>query len=145
MSCLEKMLPTSSILEEVSKLEAVKKIQVSVNSSIKYGAMVGIATVVSGILAGPVGITAGGILSSCVAGLMSQGEFKSVTYILLYETSPQEKEKLAQLIREQLNSKNINTMRDFILNIQNSVELQMLIVQLITGFVTNYLHRTVKQ
>lgn len=145
MNNLKQTLPTSFILQEVSKLEAVKKMKASVNSSIKYGVLVGLATTVSGILAGPVGLAAGGIISGCAACLASQGEFKSVVYILLYETSPQEKETLAKLIRDQLNLKNINTISKFIHTIENSTELQMILVELITGFVTYNLHRVVKQ
>lgn len=145
MSYSKEMFPTSSILEEVSKLEAVKKIQVSVQSSVKYGAIVGASTIISGILAGPVGIAVGGVISSCVAGLMSQGEFKSVIHVLLHETTPEEKEKLAELIRELFHPRHISTMRDFIFNLRNNAQFQTLIVQLIITFVTADLHRTVRQ
>lgn len=53
------MLSTDSVIEEVSKLDSVKRMRASINTAIKYGSMVGAITMVSGILGGPVGFAAG--------------------------------------------------------------------------------------
>lgn len=75
----------------------------------------------------------GGIVSSFALGFMLQGELKSVPYILLYETTPKQREKLAKLIIQLLKSKPA-TIRDFIYDIENNTQLQQTIIQVLTAF-----------
>lgn len=51
---------TNNLLEEVLKLDVVKNLKVSVQSSVKYGTIVGLSTIAGGILGGPIGLSAGG-------------------------------------------------------------------------------------
>ena len=108
------MLSTNSVIEEISKLQSVKRMRASVNTAIKYGTMVGAITITSGILGGPVGFAVGGMISSCALGFMSQGELKSVPHILLYETTPEQREKLAKLLMQTCKIKTHNNSRLYI-------------------------------
>nr|XP_034180187.1 protein C19orf12 homolog [Osmia lignaria] len=127
------MLSTNSVIEEISKLQCVKRMRASVNTAIKYGTMVGAITITSGILGGPVGLAVGGMISSCALGFMSQGELKSVPDILLYDTTPEQREKLAKLIMQLVKSKP-TTICDFIYDIGNDTQLQQTIIQVLTAF-----------
>ena len=132
------MLSTNSVIEEISKLQSVKRMRASVNTAIKYGTMVGAITITSGILGGPVGFAVGGMISSCALGFMSQGELKSVPHILLYETTPEQREKLAKLLMQLVKSKP-TTIRDFIYDIGNDTQLQQTIIQVLTAFLVTEL------
>ena len=126
-------MSTNSVIEEISKLQSVKRMRASVNTSIRYGTMVGAITITSGILGGPVGFAVGGMISSCALGFMSQGKLKSVPHILLYETTSEQREKLAKLIMQLVKSKP-TTIRDFIYDIGNDTQLQQTIIQVLTAF-----------
>ena len=123
------------LFEEIINLKSVQQMKASVSSAIKYGAIVGGTTIISGILGGPMGLTAGGVISSCVAGFMSRGTLRSVPYILS-ETSPKEREKLTQLVRDLLISKHIYTLRDFVLSINSNEQLIEAIIQIIIMFLS---------
>ena len=101
-------LSADRLFEEIINLKSVQQMKGSVKSTIKYGAIVGATTMISGILGGPMGLTAGGVISSCVAGYMSRETLQSVPGILC-ETTPKEREKLMQLVRDLLISKHIYT------------------------------------
>ncbi|XP_053986349.1 protein C19orf12 homolog isoform X2 [Hylaeus volcanicus] len=94
------------LLEEILNLQAVKEMKFTTTSSIKYGTIVGAATIVSGVLGGPVGLTVGGIVSSCIAGYVCQ-EYESVPYILLCKATPAERQKLLKVILNYLRKHNV--------------------------------------
>ena len=128
-------LSADRLFEEIINLKSVQQMKASVSSAIKYGAIVGATTIISGILGGPMGLTAGGVISSCVAGYMSRETLQSVPYILC-ETTPKEREKLMQLVRDLLISKHIYTLRDFILSINSNEQLIEAIIQIIIMFLS---------
>ncbi|KZC12072.1 hypothetical protein WN55_03153 [Dufourea novaeangliae] len=129
-------LSEENVLQEVIKLDCVKKMKVSIHSSVKYGALVGVATAASGILGGPIGLAIGGAVSSCLAGYATHGQYKSVPYILLYETTSEAWKKLSKAILKFLNTKNIIRVREFLFSTRTSEQLVQEIVQLIAMFLT---------
>lgn len=137
-------IPTNDLLTEVLKLEAVQQMKASVRSAIKYGSIVGVSSIIGGILGGSKGLTIGGLVSSCVAGYMSEGNLKSVPYIICNETTPEQREKLAQLIINLLSSKHITTLRNFILSAHTSEDLVAAIVQILIMFLSSELGMSVK-
>ncbi|XP_076246943.1 protein Nazo [Calliopsis andreniformis] len=139
-------LSTTALFEEIVTLEAVQRMQVSVKSAVKYGTLIGTATIVSGILGGPVGLAVGGVVSSCVAGYASRNTLQSVPYILLHKTSPQQRKELTEKICDLFKSRhiNINTIYDFILAIKNNGQLEEAIIQILIMFLTSEMGLNVK-
>lgn len=83
----------------------------------------------------------GGILSSIISAVVGYHEFKSVPYIILYEATPEQREKLAILIMKYLTSRNIWTLGDLLYF--NKEELAVGIIPIITKFLSNYMHHSV--
>ncbi|XP_043788163.1 protein C19orf12 homolog [Apis laboriosa] len=136
---------TNNLLEEVLKLDVVKNLKVSVQSSVKYGTIVGLSTIAGGIVGGPIGLSVGGILSSLIATWVAQNEFKSVPYIVWNETTPEQRRKLAKLIIDFLNSKHIKKLKDFVFSIPNDTSLQEGLIQILISFLFSELNMYVKQ
>ena len=129
-------LSKGRLFEEIINLEPVKKMKASVDSAIKYGTIVGAATIISGIFGGPRGLAAGGIISSCVAGYMSRETLKSVPDILRYDTTPEQREKLVQLVRDVLSKNGIHELCDFILSTKSNEGIRETIIQIVIMFLT---------
>ncbi|XP_076277303.1 protein C19orf12 homolog [Lasioglossum baleicum] len=130
-------LNPDNLLNEVLKLDCVKKLKVSVENSVKYGTLVGAATVMSGLLFGPRGLVIGGVLSSCAASYASSGEFKSVPHIILYETTPEERKELAGKLWKLVTTRNIKTLQKFIYLIQTNKGFLETVVQVLTMFLSS--------
>lgn len=129
-------LPTEKLLGTVAKMPAIKKIKLTVATSLKCGAMVGSVTAISGILGGPIGLALGGLVSSGIAAYMNSGDLTSVPYILLYETTNEEKEELGRLLRSCLNSHHIHYMYEFIDAIGNNRTIEAAVVEVVTTFLS---------
>ncbi|XP_076757711.1 uncharacterized protein LOC143427444 [Xylocopa sonorina] len=127
---------TDELLHEVTKLDAVQRMKASARSTLKCGAIVGASTIIGGILGGRVGLTLGGIASSLIVGYAAPEDLQSVPYIIIYETTPEQRTKLATKIIELLKTKYITQLRDFILAADN-VELQAAIVQILIMFLNS--------
>lgn len=87
----------------------------------------------------------GGTVSSVIATYVAQNEFKSVPYIIWNETTPEQRKKLAELIINFLNSKNIKKLTDFVLSIPNNISLQEGLIQILIFFLSSELNMYVKQ
>ncbi|CAL7941740.1 unnamed protein product [Xylocopa violacea] len=132
--------PTNDLLKEVSKLDSVQQMKASVQSAIKCGMLVGASTILGGILGGRVGLTIGGVVSSCLAGYAAHENLQSVPYIICYETTPEQRKKLADMIINLLTSRHITTLRDFILSVRNNKELEDAIIQILIMFLSTELN-----
>lgn len=78
----------------------------------------------------------GGIISSCVAGYMSRETLKSVPDILCYDTTPEQREKLMQLISDVLIKNRIYKLCDFIQSIRTRKQLTENIIQIVIKFLS---------
>lgn len=83
----------------------------------------------------------GGIASSIISAAVGCNEFKSVPYIILYEATPEQREKLAILINKFLNARNIWTLRGLLRS--NKEELALGIIPIIIKFLTEQMHYSV--
>ncbi|XP_076303326.1 protein C19orf12 homolog [Lasioglossum baleicum] len=126
-----------SLLKEVVKLDCVNQLKVSVANSLKYGSLVGVATVMSGIAGGPIGLAIGGAMSGCIAGYVSYGKYKSVPSILLNETTPEQRNKLSEELFKVVNAKNINTIKEFVFAMNSNKEFTQVIIQLLIMFLSS--------
>ncbi|XP_043598971.1 protein C19orf12 homolog isoform X2 [Bombus pyrosoma] len=133
--------PTDELLREVLQYPAVKNIKVTVNSCAKYAAIVGGSTFLGGIIAGPLGLALGGVASSIISAAVGCNEFKSAPHIILYETTPVQREKLALLIVKFLNLKHIWTLRDLLCF--SKEELALGIIPIIVKFLTDDMHYSI--
>ncbi|XP_060827584.1 protein C19orf12 homolog [Bombus pascuorum] len=133
--------PTDELLKEVLQYPAVQDMKVTAKSCGKYAIIVGGSTFLGGIIAGPVGLAVGGIVSSIISAAVGSNEFKSVPYIILYETTSVQREKLALLIVKFLNSRCIWTLRDLLCF--NKEELALGIIPIIVKFLTDDMHYSI--
>lgn len=76
-----------------------------------------------------------GTVASAISAFFGYHEIKSVPYIILYETTPEQREKLALSIVKYLNLKNIWSLRDLLY--YNKEELALGITSIIVKFVTH--------
>ncbi|XP_026673735.1 protein C19orf12 homolog [Ceratina calcarata] len=136
--------PTDDVLKEVSKLEPVQKMRASVQSAVKYGAMIGASAIAGGIIAGPVGLAVGGIVSSCLAGKASCGQLQSVPYIIMNELTHEQRRELAGRITNLLESQHVTTIRDIVLSASSNADLQAAIVQILIMFLSSELGMCIK-
>lgn len=83
----------------------------------------------------------GGITSSIISAVVGCDEFESVPHIILYKTTPVQREKLALLIVKFLNLKHIWTLRDFLCS--NKEELALGIIPIIVKFLTDDMHYSI--
>ncbi|XP_031846269.1 protein Nazo [Nomia melanderi] len=136
-------LTQENVLTELSNLDCVKQLKINSSTALKYGMVVGLATAACGVLAGPVGLTIGGVVSSCVVGYKSNGKFKSAIHILLYETTPEQKRKLHKEIMKYLNIRHIKTIYDFVRSMTTNQEVMNAVINIIIMFITSELHYNV--
>lgn len=63
------------VLQVVTELKEVQGMRVTINESGKWAAITGAGVFVGGLLLGPVGIAAGGIVGGCIGAMNSRGKF----------------------------------------------------------------------
>ncbi|XP_012278065.1 protein C19orf12 homolog isoform X2 [Orussus abietinus] len=126
-------IPTESLLCEVCKLLDHQNIKVSVYESTKAGIITGVATVVGGLLIGPTGLILGGVVSFVMASI-NQGKFRSVADIIKNDLSSDEKEKLAEALRNCLTIRNIVTLQALINNLQSDDALERILEVVVKEF-----------
>lgn len=83
----------------------------------------------------------GGTASSIISAAVGCNEFKSVPHIILYETTPEQRDKLALLIFKFLDLRNIWTLRDFLYF--NNEQLALWIIPIIVKFLTDDMHYSI--
>ncbi|XP_012171321.1 protein C19orf12 isoform X2 [Bombus terrestris] len=109
--------------------------KVTVSSCGKYAVIIGGSAFLGGLIGGPIGLAVVGTVVSALSAFFGYHEIKSVPYIILYETTPEQREKLALSIVKYLNLKNIWSLRDLLY--YNKEELALGITSIIVKFVTH--------
>ncbi|XP_003400428.1 protein C19orf12 isoform X1 [Bombus terrestris] len=127
--------PTDELLKEVLQYPAVQSMKVTVSSCGKYAVIIGGSAFLGGLIGGPIGLAVVGTVVSALSAFFGYHEIKSVPYIILYETTPEQREKLALSIVKYLNLKNIWSLRDLLY--YNKEELALGITSIIVKFVTH--------
>ena len=127
--------PTDELLKEVLQYPAVQSMKVTVSSCGKYAVIIGGSAFLGGLIGGPIGLAVVGTVASAISAFFGYHEIKSVPYIILYETTPEQREKLALSIVKYLNLKNIWSLRDLLY--YNKEELALGITSIIVKFVTH--------
>ncbi|XP_050592446.1 protein C19orf12-like isoform X2 [Bombus affinis] len=109
--------------------------KVTVSSCGKYAVIIGGSAFLGGLIGGPIGLAVVGTVASAISAFFGYHKIKSVPYIILYETTPEQREKLALSIVKYLNLKNIWSLRDLLY--YNKEELALGITSIIVKFVTH--------
>jgi len=89
------MLEIEPVIDLFATLAEEEKLQVAVTNSLLGGLVAGTATVLGGLLMGPVGLAVGGTVGGTVSYLRSRNKFISVGEILM-NMDPKLKERLYQ-------------------------------------------------
>jgi len=89
------MLEIEPVIDLMATLAEEEKLQVAVTNSLLGGLVAGTATVLGGLLMGPVGLAVGGTVGGTVSYLRSRNKFISVAEILI-NMDPKLKERLYQ-------------------------------------------------
>ncbi|XP_050292746.1 protein C19orf12 homolog [Anthonomus grandis grandis] len=92
-----------NLIEVCSTLAEQENLKVTITSSAKGALYVGAATFIGGVLGGPLGMAAGGVLSSLSVAFSSQGKFKSVVQIIA-EMSEEQQVRLATSVQNAIKS-----------------------------------------
>ncbi|KAL7298010.1 hypothetical protein TKK_0009018 [Trichogramma kaykai] len=129
-------IATQDLLEAISDLTTIREMKVALNVSTQCGLIVGATTFLGGLLGGPTGIAAGGILGTFMSSYHANGKFKSVPEILATEATPAQKEKLAEALKKILTKENIFTLVQLAATIQSDRALLDAIQNVVRQFVT---------
>ncbi|NXN92726.1 CS012 protein, partial [Rhinopomastus cyanomelas] len=86
-------LSVDEVMKLLSRVSQLKGMKAAVRHSGEGALLAGATAFVGGLLAGPIGITAGGAVGGLLGAWMTSGQFRPVPQILL-ELSPAEQQKL---------------------------------------------------
>ncbi|XP_058804496.1 protein C19orf12 homolog [Phymastichus coffea] len=107
-------IPTSELLEAISEVSSIQEMKVTVKVTATCAIIAACSTLVGGLIAGPFGIAAGGLIGTAAAFSYGHGKFKSVPQVLAQDATPEQREKLAKAIRSILNARNILVVAQFV-------------------------------
>ncbi|KAJ8688379.1 hypothetical protein QAD02_024174 [Eretmocerus hayati] len=127
-------LATPDILNAISDLAKIREMKIALNVSAQCGLIASISTMLGGLVGGPRGIAIGGSLGTALAYFHGNGKFKSVPEILANDATPQQKEKLADAIRNLVTPENIFTIIQFTAALQNNQFLMEQVIKLVRNF-----------
>lgn len=125
------------LFKEIIKLEPVQAMRASVDPRYKYEAIVGITSFISGILGGAKAATIGGLIGGYLATCMIDETINSVPHILRNEITPEQRERLVQLVHNHLLKNNIYTLDKFRHSVTTSQALMGMIVQIVMVFLSD--------
>ncbi|XP_017756652.1 PREDICTED: protein C19orf12-like [Eufriesea mexicana] len=138
-------LSLDKVLELVLKTESVQDLKVSIYSSMKYGTLVGASTVIGGLLAGPIGLTMGGVVSSIIMGCYAKDKFESLSYVIYHRMTPEERQKISKQLLEFITMKNILTLNNLALFLVGDASFVQQIIQLLIAYLASEFNITVIQ
>ncbi|OXU23870.1 hypothetical protein TSAR_003688 [Trichomalopsis sarcophagae] len=130
-------IATPDLLNAISDLATIREMKVAVSVTSQCGLITAVTTMIGGLIAGPPGIGIGGLVGTVAACYHSNGKFKSVPEILMTEASPEQKEKLADAVRNVLTAENILTLVQLAATIQNNRMLLDTIQKVVRDFLTS--------
>ena len=131
-------LSNDIVFKEIIKLEPVQAMRASVDPRFKYEAIdVGATTFISGILGGANAATIGSLIGGYLATGMINETIKSVPHILRNEITPEQRERLAQLVRNRLLKNDIYTLGEFRHSVTTSQALMGIIIQIVMVFLSD--------
>ncbi|TRY61416.1 hypothetical protein TCAL_06685 [Tigriopus californicus] len=93
------VISSSDLLQVVSLLSAEQNLQVTVNQSLKGGAIAGLGAFLGGLALGPRGLAIGGASGGLLAAVLAEDSFKSVADVIRYDMKNDDREQLVALVR----------------------------------------------
>ncbi|XP_042223564.1 protein C19orf12 homolog isoform X2 [Homarus americanus] len=131
-------IDTQEALNLLAQVCEEQELGVTVKESVKGGVIAGGATMIGGLLGGPFGLAIGGALGGITAAYMSQGKFKSVASVILYDLTSAQKEHLANSVRKILSGITPTDMIA-ITTLVLAPDIKMRLVQEVTNFLQSQL------
>jgi hypothetical protein len=105
-------IDTDSIIGLLMEVAGERQIQITVQKSFKGAMICGAASFLGGLVAGPVGLAAGGTIGGLAAYCSQQGQFKPVSQVL-NELSYERKERIADQVNDILTQMEVNDLAQF--------------------------------
>ncbi|XP_055541200.1 protein C19orf12 homolog [Wyeomyia smithii] len=130
-------IDTMELMEAVGALMDNENVRVTVKSSAKGAAICAASCFIGGLLGGSKGLALGGTIGAVSAAIMSRGQFRPVSEIILHEMSERD--------REQLKDRVVYAVRDFhptdmgvlLSLLMGNKEVQKAVLNTVTTFITN--------
>ncbi|KAG7168073.1 protein C19orf12 homolog isoform X1 [Homarus americanus] len=132
-------IDTQEALNLLAQVCEEQELGVTVKESVKGGVIAGGATMIGGLLGGPFGLAIGGALGGITAAYMSQGKFKSVASVILYDLTSAQKEHLANSVRVFLSNISLKGVAGGVSKLLLSPAAKMILIQMVIQFLINAL------
>jgi hypothetical protein len=97
-------LHQNDIIKVCEILAEQEELKVTTNEALKGACFTFAGAFVGGFIGGPLGLGIGSAAAGAVAAYKSQGKFKSAVYVIMYEMSENEKQKLANSVKNVISS-----------------------------------------
>ncbi|KAG9261195.1 hypothetical protein AMEX_G26183 [Astyanax mexicanus] len=131
------------IMKLCCELSEIQEMKAAVKNSGKGAVVAGGGAFVGGLLAGPVGIAAGGAVGGLLGMWMTSGQFKPVPGIIR-ELSPQQKQKLYSDIMAILETLDWRNYAQLVALVKGNAAMQQGVLCAIKGYITKELRAEVQ-
>ncbi|XP_022521163.2 protein C19orf12 homolog [Astyanax mexicanus] len=131
------------IMDLCCELSKIKEMKAAVKNSGKGAVVAGGGAFVGGLLAGPVGIAAGGAVGGLLGMWMTSGQFKPVPEIIM-KLSPQQQQKLYSDIMAILKTLNCTDVAQLVALVKGNADIQQQVIGAIQGYITKELRAEVQ-
>jgi len=137
------VIRTDEVVRIISTLSDDSGLKVTVNESMKGGLITGVVCTLGGMIFGPVGLALGGTLGGIYSYIKSDGKFKPVSHVIMYEMDEFQKAQLADSVQTILQDVDATDAMQILVLLNGNPALKMRILTEVTNFIQNQLHRTV--
>ncbi|XP_007235971.2 protein C19orf12 homolog [Astyanax mexicanus] len=133
----------NDIMKLCCEVSANQQMKAAVKNSGKGAAVAGGGAFVGGLLAGPVGIAAGGALGGLLGCWMTSGQFKPVPQIIM-ELPPQQQQKLYSDVMAVLGKLDWTDVAQLVALVMGNATMQQQVAAAVLSYVTKELRAEVR-
>lgn len=137
------VIRTDEMVRVISTLSDESGLKVTLNESVKGGLLTGIACTIGGLVLGPAGLAIGGTLGGIVAYLKTDGKFKPVSQVILYEMDEIQRQQLVGSVQTILNDLDAADTMQLLVLLNGNAALKARVLTEVTSFIQNQLHMAV--
>ncbi|XP_058127476.1 protein C19orf12 homolog [Anopheles ziemanni] len=130
-------IDTRKLFVAVGELMDKEGVRVAIKSSAKGAAIAGSSSFIGGLVAGPIGLFAGGAVGGLLAYAMTNDQFKPLSHVIQHDLSVREQERLKKLIVEALSEFDATDLMVILPLLTGNVSAQKAVLQTVVSFVTN--------
>uniref|UniRef100_A0A182W5G4 Uncharacterized protein n=1 Tax=Anopheles minimus TaxID=112268 RepID=A0A182W5G4_9DIPT len=138
-SNVQQIMPinTRELLDAVAILTDKQEMRVTLKCSAKGAIVTGSSSFLGGLVAGPVGLFAGGALGGLIAYAMTNNQFKPVSHIIQHDLTVREQEQLKERIIHALSEFNPTDLMVIIPLLMGNAAAQKTVLATVVSFLTN--------